>query len=155
MRSAVPAGDQELRVGNIDLAELAAPLLKPGEELLAGVRVNWNGMVPPTKAVTAAAGLETSAPEPDALVSFPSAKQMAIALTGGRLLVWSLGFSGKPKQYIGEVPMSALAEVHFGQLRLGGLVRLVMKSGAVVDLEAMRNEPAEDFFAQLQHLVAG
>ena len=88
-----------------------------------------------------------------ALVPFPSAKQMALVLTGGRLLAWSLGFSGKPKQYLGDVPLSAISEVHYGQVSFGGLIRVVMASTAVVDLEVMRGEPGDEFFAQLEHLV--
>lgn len=147
-------------MAKFDLAELAAPALARGEEVLATVRVNWNGMVPPAQ-VTSGAGLVGLAglgqtiepPTPDQLVAFPSAKQMALVLTGGRILAWSLGLTGKPKQYLGEVPLSAIAEVQMGQVRFGGLIRIVMRSTAQVDLEVMRGEDGESFFGQLQHLV--
>jgi hypothetical protein len=154
-------------VSKIDLAGLAAPMLTSGEEVLGAVRVNWNGMVPPTQTVRAGgltglgmpgAGVdaETSTPEPpdpDALVAFPSAKQLGLVLTGGRILAWSLGFSGKPKEMVGVVPLSAVTEVSLDNVRMGGLMRFVMKSGAIVDLEALRGEPVENFHAQLQYLI--
>lgn len=146
-------------MAKFDLAELAAPALARGEEILATVRVNWNGMVPPAQVTSAAglAGLGQAAepPSPDQLVAFPSAKQMALVLTGGRILAWSLGLTGKPKQYLGEVPLSAIAEVQLGQVRFGGLIRVVMRSTAQVDLEVMRGEDGEGFFGQLHHLVTG
>ena len=92
--------------------------------------------------------------DPDVLVAFPSAKQMALVLTGGRLLAWALGISGKPKQYLGEVPLSAVAQVEAGRVRFGSLIRVTLKSGAVVDLEALRGEPGEEFGEQLAYLTA-
>lgn len=147
-------------MAKVDPAALAADLLSSGEEVLGAVRVNWNGMVPPTQLSSAQGlvGLGADAPpppDPDTLVAFPSAKQMVLVLTGGRLLAWSLGFSGKPKQYLGDVPLSAITEVHYGQVSFGGLIRVVMASTAVIDLEVMRGEPGDEFFAQLEHLVAG
>ena len=146
---------KEWSVAKVDPGALAADLLSAGEEVLGAVRVNWNGMVPHTQLSTTQALAEQrpDGPDPDTLVTFPSAKQLALVLTGGRLLVWSLGFSGKPKQFLGEVPLSAISEVHYGQVSFGGLIRVVMASTAVVDLEVMRGEPGDQFFEQLQHLV--
>lgn len=145
---------------NDQLVELVTPILAAGEELLGTVRVNYNGTVQ-TNALTVAqgvAGVDADAapvdePDPDAVIGFPSANQMALALTGGRIFVWSLGFSGKPKQFIGEVPITAISEVHAGETNFGPLLRLVMKSGAVVDLEIKKGEPADDFIDQVKHLV--
>jgi hypothetical protein len=144
-------------VAKFDLAELAAPALARGEEILATVRVNWNGMVPPAQVSTGAGlsalGQTLGPPTPDQLVAFPSAKQMALVLTGGRILAWSLGLTGKPKQYLGEVPLTAIAEVQLDQVRFGGLIRIVMRSTAQIDLEVMRGEDGDGFFGQLRHLV--
>lgn len=142
-----------------DLNALASPLLADGEDVIAAVRVNWNGMVPPSRVTTGIPprGAAADAPqEPDAetLVAFPSAKQMAIVLTGGRMLAWSLGISGKPKQFLGDVPLTAVSAVEAASARFGSLIRISLKSGAVIDLEAMRGEPAATFGAQLQHLTA-
>lgn len=140
------------------LRTLAAASLAAGEEPVAAVRVNYNGTLQPNTvatnpAVGGVAESDGSGPDPDTLVAFPAAKQMALLLTGGRLLAWSLGFSGKPKQYLGEVPLSAVREVHAGEIRFGPLVRVVMRSGATVDLEILRNEDADGFIGHLQHLV--
>jgi hypothetical protein len=144
-------------VGKIDLTALAAPGLANGEEVIATVRVNWNGMSAPVQVTTntglASLGQAIEPPGPDQLAVFPSAKQMALVLTGGRILVWSLGMTGKPKQFIGEVPLSAVDRVEVGQVRFGGLMRIHMRSTAVLDLEVMRGDDGESFFGQLQHLV--
>lgn len=139
------------------LRTLAEPILVSGEEPLCGVRLNYNGTVQSNALSTnpSIGGIADAdgKPDPDAAVSFPAANQLAVLLTGGRLLVWGLGFSGKPKQYLGEVPLTALREVHAGEIRFGPLVRLVMKSGATVDLEVKRNEDADGFIDHLKHLV--
>ncbi|MEZ5141723.1 MAG: hypothetical protein R2726_04280 [Acidimicrobiales bacterium] len=140
------------------LRTLAAASLVAGEEAVAAVRVNYNGTVQPNAvatnpAVGGIADADAGGPDPDTLVAFPTAKQMALLLTGGRVLAWSLGFSGKPKHFIGEVPLSAVREVHVGEIRFGPLVRVVMKSGATVDLEILRHEDADGFVDHLRHLV--
>lgn len=137
------------------LVDLAQSALSPGEEVLGVVRVNYNGTVQPNAGMGSGSFGETEgAPEADALVAFPSAQQMGLVLTGGRILVWALGFSRKPKSYLGEVPLSAVAEVHAGTIRFGPLMRLVMKSGATVDLEIPHKEPgSSDFIDHLKFLV--
>lgn len=146
-------------MAKIDFATLVGDALVSGEELLGGVRANWNGMVAPTRLTGAGglAGLEgqqtVPPPDPDALVMFPSANQMAVALTGGRILCWSLGFSGKPKQYLGDVPLSALVRVEGDTASFGSVIRIHMRSGAVVDLEVMKGEDHDGFASQLSALV--
>jgi hypothetical protein len=140
---------------------LVQPVLSPGEELLAAVRVNYNGATQPNTfsfqaGLASIPGLESPGsgePDPDLLVSFPSANQMAVGLTHARLLVASLGFRGKPKAFLGTVPLSAVVEVHAGEVRFGPLVRLVLKSGATVDLELMRGEDGDTFIEQLKGIV--
>ena len=141
------------------IRSLVEPILVPGEQLVAVARVNYNGTIAPnTLSVEAAiAGIDLDAtggrPDPDSVISFPSANQMALALTGARLFCWSLGFSGKPKQFLGEVPLTALAELHTGEIQFGSILRVVMKSGAVIDLEFMKGEPAEEFTNAIMDLV--
>jgi hypothetical protein len=141
------------------IRSLVTPSLVPGEELVAIARVNYNGTIAPnTLSVDAAiAGIDLDntggSPDPDSIVAFPSANQMALALTGGRLFCWSLGFSGKPKQFLGEIPLTAIAELHTGEISFGAILRVVMKSGAVVDLEFMKGEPAEAFTDAIMDLV--
>jgi hypothetical protein len=141
------------------LVELVQPILSSGEELLATARFNYNGTLPGnTMSIDSSisaldAVADRGAPDPDAVVGFPTANQMAVALTGGRLFVWSLGMSGKPKQFIGEVPVTAVAKIRSGGAGYGQQMHVTMKSGAIVDLEFMRGESAEDFYNQLAALV--
>ena len=96
----------------------------------------------------------SAAPDADSMAVFPSAQLMGLVLTGGRILVWSLGFTGKPKSYLGEVPLSAVIELHAGEVSFGPLIRLVMKSGATVDLEIPhKQERRDDFIDHLSFLV--
>ncbi len=121
-------GDNEM--SKVDLHAFASPMLVDGEEVVAGVRVNWNGMIPPSRVpatplvARSRAGPGRPDADPDVLVTFPSAKQMALVLTGGRLLAWSLGISGRPKQYLGDVPLSAIEQVEAGQVQFGSLIRI-------------------------------
>lgn len=124
---------------------LAEPMLGPGEGLIETVLVNYNGSMPATTLPGGAARSD----DPDAQVTFPSSRQMAIGLTDRRLLVFSLGFSGKPKQHIGDVPLSAIDDVGKADNRLSGILRLTLRSGARVDLEVLPKEPAEAFVEQL------
>jgi len=143
----------------IDLTALVEPRLVKGEEVIGAVRVNWNGMVAPDvlargKGLT---GLTEPAPppaDPDTLVVFPSAKQMLLVLTGWRLLAWSLGFSGKPKDFLGEVPLTAVADVSWDEVRLGDLLRITMRSTAAIDLEVMRGDPGQVFYNELTALLS-
>ncbi len=140
------------------LAELVTPVLEQGEELIATAKVTYNGSVQANVLTMNAAVLaidddhEPTAPDPDAVFGFPTANQMALALTGGRIFAWSLGITGKPKQFVGEVPLVALVAVEVDP-RHPMMVRIHMKSSTVVDLEFMRGEPYEEFTTELRTLV--
>lgn len=145
------------------LIQLAQPALAPGETALASVLVNYNGTVQPNT-LTVKAGLaslappdmvQVEAPDPDSLVVFPSARQMGLVITERRLLVWALGFSGKPKTYLGAVPLSAVETATIGEVRLGSHISLTLRSGASVDLEVLPKESGEAFVSQLHRLVTG
>jgi len=146
-------------MSKVDLATLASPLLVDGEAVVASVRVNWNGMVPPPRRLVTPLPAEADTDDrarptgPEPAVDFPSAKQMALVLTGRRLLAWSLGISGRPKQYLGDVPLTSISEVEAGRVQSGSLLRISLGSGAVIDLEALRGERGEDFGAQLRELT--
>lgn len=146
-------------MAKIDFNGLAAEKLASSEDVIAGTRVNWNGMVGPRRLVptTGLAGIDptevASPPQPEELVTFPSASQMALVLTGGRILCWALGFSGKPKNYLGEVPLDAIESVARSELRFGPLIRIKMRSGATVDLEVVRGEDGDGFFDAILRLV--
>jgi hypothetical protein len=141
------------------LVELVQPILSRGEELLGTARFNYNGTLPGnTMAIDSSISavdtvVDQAAPDPGMVVAFPTANQIAVALTGGRMFIWSLGMSGKPKQFIGEVPVTAIAKIRSGGAGYGQQMHVTMKSGAIVDLEFMRGEAAEDFYNQLAALV--
>lgn len=134
---------------------LAEPLLQAGEEVISVVLVNYNGTEKPSSlpGSAGAPNAEEQEVDPDLLVTFPSSRQMALALTGGRILVWGLGLTGKPKNHLGEVPLSAVTEVARADVRFGGVLRISLRSGARVDVEIQRGEPAEHFAENLEALV--
>ena len=152
-----PRTRTELTLGKHDatVRTLAEPLLQPGEEVIEVVLVNYNGTEKPSSlpGSTAPPTEATEGVDPDLLVTFPSARQMALALTGGRLMVWNLGMTGKPKNHLGDVPLSAVTEVARADVRFGGVLRIALRSGAKVDVEILRGEPAESFAEQLEALV--
>jgi hypothetical protein len=138
---------------------LATEQLQAGEELIGVVFANYNGGVPspslPRGAMPGALGVDAAmrAGSPEAQVVFPATRQMALALTGGRLLVWGLTLTGKPKNLLGEVPLAALTEVGTAEARFGAVLRLGLASGAKVDLEIQSGEPSAPFIANLRSLV--
>jgi len=140
------------------IAKLAEEQLAQGEQLIVAVLANYNGTVPPASLpasgmVPRAEGEPPPVVDPDALVVFPSARQLAMGLTGGRILVWSLGFSGKPKQFIGDVPLSAITGVSEEDARNGDILRLALASGAKVDVEIVRGESGVAFVGELRNLL--
>jgi len=140
------------------LVELVTPVLQPGEELISTVKVTYNGSVlSNVLSMNASVGAidedhEPAALDPDAAFAFPTANQMALALTGWRIFAWSLGITGKPKQFVGEVPLGAIVAVE-ADPRHPAMVRVHMKSSNIVDLEFMRGEPYPEFLDELQSLL--
>jgi hypothetical protein len=140
--------------------EWARRVLAAEEPVLASCVVDYNGTVAPTHARMDAAiaevgGAAAGPPDPGTLVAFPVAKRMALVLTPDRLLVFAVGFRGAPKRLLGEVPLSALAEVSRRDSAYGEQLSVVMASGAVVELEPRQGDPAEVLIARLGELRAG
>lgn len=141
------------------LTALALAALAQGEDVRAAVRVNYNGTVSSNVLAInqSLAGVDPDAPailpEPGLTVAFPSAKQMGVVLTPRRILVWALGMSGKPKQFLGDVPLVAVRDVKAGETNFGPVVRFIMQSGAVVDLEIMKGEHADGFIETVKALL--
>ena len=139
-------------MGTVDeqLQALAQPGLAPGEQSVASLRVAYSGTTAPNTftietGLSALGGAPESTPDPDKLVTFPVANQMALLLTTQRLLVWSTGMRGKPKAHIGAVPLRGIDEVRGADGRLGAHLDVLMKSGATVSLEANRGEDVAGF----------
>lgn len=144
--------------------ELAATALIDGEQVRTAALVNYGGKVnvnqpPPglsalghsdTQVAAGEALAERYGDRPD--VAFPSAKQMALVLTDIRLLIWSRGLSGKPKAFIGEVPVDAIASV-VSDPRVGdGRITVYMRSGWEVHLDVTRDD-GRGFVEALQYAV--
>lgn len=146
------------------LIELARPGMGPNEAPVAAAKVNYNGVSvvhtatlrAEMAAMNAVVGLEASsdaAVDPDTLVSFPAASKMAILVTNERLVSWGIGITGKPQKVMGSVPGRAIVRVEHGAVTFGPLVRIVLKSGAVVDLEVLKGDDVDLFVAALRALI--
>jgi hypothetical protein len=147
------------------LNDLSAEHLEPGESILGIVKVVYGGKVnfnQPPKGLaalgqdTVTAGEELAARHAESPTSeFPTANQMALVLTNGRLLVWSTsGFKAKPKAFLGAVPLNEIEAIQLGESRLNVQYTIKMNSGWSIAVDADRGEAASDFGAHLSELVA-
>src|SRR3954447_10941274 len=76
------------KMAKLDLMQFAASEVPEGETAISAVKANWNGMVPPSPVATGIAALAQGtgpdglegAPDPDKIVTFPSARQIALVL---------------------------------------------------------------------------
>ncbi len=149
-----------------ELAGMAREHLPPGEQVLGSVAVTYAGKVnllaPPSGLAALGTGdrvaageelVSRLASEPE--VSFPTARQMALVLSAGRLLVWSRGgLKGKPKAFLGEVPLSGIDKVRHEQGQTGTHLFVALRSGWEYDLECGRGAGGDAFAAALEELVA-
>jgi hypothetical protein len=152
---------------NLDhLRALAPDYLQPGEELIAVANVNYGGKVNLEQPIAGLAGLHAGqdnvlqgqelasrmGENPD--VVFPTAKQMALLLTGGRLLVWSRGgFKDKPKAFIGEIPIEAIDRASVEEGRLADHVQIKLSSGWEVNLDSNRGDGGAELGLELVALI--
>lgn len=129
-------------MAKFDVEALVAPGLHTGEELLAWIRVNYSGQTaPPAKLRTGLAALgDTEPPRAEDLITFPAHRSMVLALTGGRILAYSLGVTGKPKQYLGDVPVSGLQSCELEAGRINPHITLVLNSQANVLLDVIEGQ---------------
>ena len=150
------------------LADLAGPGLAPGEQVRAGARCTYQGTSATSRlsitaelaSMDAAIGAgtregEEGAIDPDTLVVFPTASQMAILVTDARLIGWGLSLTGKPQQVLGSVRAGAMASVRHGEIRPTLRIRVGMKSGTEIDIETRKGEDVQAFVDALHALVPG
>ncbi len=150
-----------------ELQELALEYVPDGERILNAVDVQYAGKVnldQPAMGLDelVRGGERVSVGEdladrlgdhPNAV--FPSEKQMALVLAEGRVLVWSRGgFRGKPKAFLGEVPLPTIEQVTH-EAGVGGQ-HLVIKmwSGWEVHLEMVGPGDGEAFGSEFATRVA-
>lgn len=137
-----------------ELKELATKVLVSGEGVLAAADARYAGKVnlhQPARGLVDLGHVEAQLAAGEALAerygehpgaSFPSARQMALVLTDQRLLCWSRGgLRGKPKAFIGEVPLDTIGQVGYEN---PGRLTLHLLSGWEVQLELTGDgEPAD------------
>jgi hypothetical protein len=89
-------------------------------------------------------------------VVFPTSRQMALVLTSRRIHVWSRsGLKGKPKAYLGDVPLEAIERVAHEISGTRGSVMVKMNSGWEIHLDgASADESAAFATAAQQQLEA-
>jgi len=135
-----------------DLQAVAVENLAQGERICGAALAGYGGKVntsqpPPGLAVMGHHDTQVAVGEsiaerygarPD--ISFPSASQMAILLTDRRLLCWSRGLSGKPKAFIGEVPLDAVASVTCEDRPGARRLQLGLTTGWEVQLDVTSEE---------------
>ena len=141
-----------------ELEQLAVEYVPQGESIIGAVDVEYAGKVNLEQASTGGEGLplgdeRVAAGEMLAdrigehrIAEFPSEKQMALVLAEHRVLVWSRGgLRGKPKAFLGEVPLDAI-EVVTHESGVGGQ-HLVIKmwSGWELHLEMVGAGDGEGF----------
>lgn len=148
------------------LKELARGYLPPDEALRAAADVVYGGKVNSNQSAAGMAALghheaQTAAGEALAnrigdapIVAFPSAAQMAIVLTDHRLVIWSRGgFKGKPKAFIGEVPLEAIGAVGVEPRPKGDRLSISMRSGWEITLDVEGDRADEHFGTTLAAAV--
>lgn len=146
------------------LRDLAASYVDPGESVVDAVKVIYGGKVHLDQGTggqggfgaqdAVIAGEQLAHRVGDApSVGFPAAKQMALVLTARRILVWATGgLRGKPKSFIGEVPVAAIAGLAVEPARSTVRLQIKLHSGWEVNLDA-RGEAASRFGDNLRRLV--
>ena len=136
----------------------ASRVLASEEPVLAWCLADYNGTVPPDHARVDAAIAEVTPegeapplapPEPETLVAFPTASRLALVLTPQRILVFGVGLRGTPKKFLGSVPLPAVRELRSRKGQYGDQLTVVMRSGAVVDLERRDGDSPGTFVARL------
>lgn len=148
-----------------ELTGMAREYLPPGEETVAAVAVTYAGKVnllaPPTGLAAlslndrVAAGEELVSRRSEPEVTFPTARQMALVLSAGRILIWSRGgLKGRPKAFLGEVPLDGIDKVRHEPGQTGTHLFIGLGSGWEYDLECGRGAEGDTFARALEGLMA-
>ena len=150
-----------------ELQELAGEYMLDGERIVDAIDVQYAGKVNLEAAGTGMdslmSGVDRVALGEDLadrvgdhqIAVFPSEKQMALVLATGRVLVWSRGgFRGKPKAFLGEVPLGAIEQVTHGTEGGGHQLVIKMWSGWELHLEMVGPGDCEVFGAEFAERVA-
>jgi len=127
------------------LAKPAADLLESGEQLLAATIVTPKGGLNQRfkRALVAGAIGAATAPAPASEIDVPLAATMTIGVTDRRLLLFEQNkLTGRPKQFLGAVPVAQVESVTAEDGRAAMMkmlsVRLVFVDGTQLELEVPR-----------------
>lgn len=150
-----------------ELQELALEYVLDDEHILDAIDVQYAGKVNLDQAAAGPDGLmrgneRVAAGEELAdrlgdheIAVFPSEKQMALVLATSRVLVWSRGgFRGKPKAFLGEVPLGAIEQVTHDSDAGGRQLVVKMWSGWELHLEMVGAGDGGTFSAAFAAQVA-
>jgi hypothetical protein len=143
-----------------ELKGLAREFVGTHEAIRSAADVNYGGKVNLNLVTTSGAAVlghqeaQTAAGEAlarrlgdEPIVTFPSAAQMALVLTDTRLVIWSRGgWKGKPKAFLGEIPLSALDHVTCEPRRQGDRLTVTMRSGWEITLDVTDEDTGEHTF---------
>ena len=157
------------------LQKVAASVLEPGEDLLAGARAMTSGATASIigGAAGAVAGGGAGMLIADKLTGdaakegraraeragVGSAPQVALGLTSRRLLVWKRsGLSGKAKELIGTLPVEEIASVEgedSGSKLKPDLLTLGLRSGESLTFEIVKADGYGEIVQAFSHLRKG
>ncbi len=145
------------------LVKLVTGHLRPGEELLVGLRVNLKGTALGVGLSAGAAGVAGLAlgsgimgegQEQARDSGIPFSQQMALGLSNQRIIVWSRSaFSGRPKKILGQIPLSEINGVTFEPGMLGDMLTLELQQDRILELESVKVDKGEEFANQLTTLL--
>lgn len=143
-----------------ELKGLAREFVGADEAVRSAADVNYGGKVNLNQVTTSGSAVlghqeaQTAAGEAlarrlgdEPIVTFPSAAQMALVLTDTRLVIWSRGgWKGKPKAFLGEVPLTALDHITCEPRRQGDRLTVTMRSGWEITLDVTDEDTGEHTF---------
>ena len=84
----------------------------------------------------------------------PFAQSMALGVTNERILIWNRSaWTGKAKNFLGEIPLSDINSVDFEKGRLGDLLHFELADGKTLDLESVKIDKGEDFVLKMREVL--
>ena len=146
------------------LSKLAQEHLSAEEEITAGLRVNLKGTALGVGLTVGIGGVLGSLAGSKPLkegrdqaseAGIPFTQQMALGLTNERILLWSRSqLSGKPKDLLGEIPVSDIVDVLFEKGALGDRIAFTFSEEKVLELESVKVDNGEMFVKALKEIIS-
>ncbi|GBD87189.1 hypothetical protein BMS3Abin03_01116 [bacterium BMS3Abin03] len=146
-----------------NLQSLSAAHLSAEEKLITGIRVNLKGtaldvgILSLGGAPAAIMGSETieEGRQQAKDAGIPLCQQMALGLTNKRIIIWKRSaFTGKPKEIIGEIPLSNIKDVSFEAGTFGDKLIFNFTEDKVLELESVKVDNGKGFADNLRKLIS-